>query len=121
MEYGDDSEDENQDDSDANTPPETEVGDNNRSDDEEDIVSESDDIIAKEIIDFLNSPTAEDDEEHQGELDNSFDNTKIQEDHDSGTGEDKEPSIDENQTETEVNDTDGVKDSANVPSEDPDN
>ena len=63
----------------------------------------------------------EDDEEHQGELDNSFDNTKIQEDHDSGTGEDKEPSIDENQTETEVNDTDGVKDSANIPSEDPDN
>ena len=75
VEYGDDSEDENQDDSDANTPPETEVEDNNHSDDEEDIVSESDDIIAKEIIDFLNSPTAEDDEEHQGELDNSFDNT----------------------------------------------
>ena len=54
-------------------------------------------------------------------MDNSFDNTKIQEDHDSGTGEDKEPSIDENQTEIEVNGTDGDKDSANVPSEDPDN
>ena len=122
VEYGDDSEDENQDDSEANTPPEAEVENNNHSDDEEEVVSESDDIIAKEIIDFLNSPTAEDDEEHQGELDNSFDNTKIQEDHDSGTGEDKEPSIDENQTEVDAEaDTDGDKDSANGPSEDPDN
>ena len=51
---------------------------------------------------------------------NSYNNTKIQDDHDSGTGEDKEPSIDENQTDPEA-DADGDKDSANGPSEDPDN
>ena len=102
VEFGgsDNEEGDDQDDSDA--PP----------DDNADEISESDEIIAKEILDFINSPEAE-----EGSV------TNVNDDLDSGTGEDKEPSLDENQEEPEAepSDNDGDKDSANGPSEDPDN